>query len=71
MISEKPWYKSEGVIGSLTVITLSLLSLAGMNTAGLEAPITAIVLQGVTLAAGIVALRGRVKAQTRIKRGLK
>lgn len=71
MISEKPWWKSRGMVGGVVTVILLIFSLFDMNTEGLEAPVTEIVILGGALASALIGLRGRYKAQTTIKRGIK
>lgn len=61
----KPWYRSRGVLGSLMVVVAQLGALAGLSLdPGL---LTELALQGVTLAGGVIALWGRVRAEQPVR----
>lgn len=61
----KPWWQSRGVVGAMAVIIAQIMAFAGVQ---LDAgTLTALLLQAVSLIAGIIALIGRVGATQPIR----
>lgn len=62
----KPWWQSRGVIGSLAVIVTQITAAVGVQMDA--SALTEILLQIAGLAAGVLALIGRIHAQQPIAR---
>lgn len=67
MNEQKPWYLSKTIWASLSTVVLAVASLSGVPTGGLEGGAVAdSILQALTAITGLVALWGRVTANTAI-----
>jgi len=65
----KKWYHSKTIISSLVTVFASLLGLAGVVIADdLQPIITNGILAAVTLASSIMAIYGRMKADTKVSK---
>ncbi|MDQ6436894.1 hypothetical protein RB623_22825 [Mesorhizobium sp. LHD-90] len=68
MNDTKPWFMSRTVWAALVTIATALLGLFGVPLDGVDdAALVDAILQAVAAVAGVVALAGRVAAQTRIE----
>ena len=67
MNEEKPWYLSKTIWGALVSVAATLAAMFGLPVdAGGQAALTEAILQTVSAVAGIVAILGRVSANSRI-----
>ena len=67
MSETKPWYLSKTIWGALVSVGATLGSMFGLPVdAGGQAALTDAILQTVSAVAGIVAILGRVSADSRI-----
>jgi hypothetical protein len=68
MTSYKPWYLSRTIWASLVTVLSGAAGLLGLPVAGLDdAALTDALLQAVTAVAGLVAVFGRLAADSRIR----
>lgn len=66
---EKRWWESKTVIGSLVTIGASVAGVAGVVVdADAQNQITELVVLTITSIGGLIALYGRIKAQSKITR---
>ena len=67
MIDSKPWYLSRTIWAAIVTIATAMLGLFGVSLEGFdEAGFVDALLQAVAAVAGVVALMGRLYAQSRI-----
>lgn len=67
MADSKPWYLSRTIWAALVTIALSVLGMFGMSMNGVDdAALVEAIVQAATAVAGVVALVGRLFAQSRI-----
>lgn len=57
----KPWYQSRTIIGSLMVLASQIIALIGWQVDATA--LTDLVMQGIALAGGVLALYGRLRAE--------
>lgn len=65
---KKPWYQSKGVIGGIVAALSPIVAvLFGVDFGAEEqAALTDLIIQGIGVGGGLVAIYGRVKAEHRI-----
>jgi hypothetical protein len=67
MTDSKPWYLSRTIWASLITIVTAAAGIVGVPVAGLDnAALTDTLLQAITAISGLVAIFGRLGAQSRI-----
>ncbi|TCD14594.1 hypothetical protein E0D97_08530 [Oricola cellulosilytica] len=67
MNDQKPWYLSKTIWGALVSVSATVAMMAGMPVdAGSQAVLTESILQTISAVAAIVAIVGRVGANSRI-----
>ena len=67
MTDSKPWYLSRTIWASLITIATAAAGILGVPVAGIDnAALTDTLLQAVTAVSGLVAIFGRLGAQSRI-----
>jgi hypothetical protein len=67
MTDSKPWYLSRTIWASLITIVTAAAGIVGVPVAGIDnAALTDTLLQAITAVSGLVAIFGRLGAQSRI-----
>lgn len=68
MISRKPWYRSKTIIGALVAGASAVASMTGIDLdAEAQKTVVSTILEGSTIGGSILALFGRLKADTEIR----
>ncbi len=67
MTDSKPWYLSRTIWASLVTIIMAAAGIVGLPIAGIDnTALTETLLQAITAVSGLVAIFGRLGAQSRI-----
>lgn len=68
MNETKKWYESKGIWGAIVAIVATLATAYGYNIKGQETNIVELIMQIVAALGGLIAVYGRAKAKSEIKK---